>query len=170
MELGILLLRVFLGLSVAAHGCQKLFGWFGGAGPEGTGGFFTKLGFRQGRNMAVLAGLGELGGGLGLALGLLTPFAAAAVIAVMAVAIATVHFEKGFFATEGGFELPLTNAVVAAGVALLGPGRISVDNALGEPLGGLWWGVVAIVLGLAGAAVVLGIRAAGRRREQAPTP
>lgn len=168
MEFGILLLRVFLGLALAAHGSQKLFGWFGGSGPHGTGSFFAQLGFHPGRPMAILAGLGELGGGLLLALGFLTPLAAAAVIAVMLVAIVSVHASKGFFADQGGFELPLTNAVVAASIAFVGPGPVSMDNAVGITMAGADWGVVAILLGVVGAAVALGVRGLRRRREQAP--
>jgi putative oxidoreductase len=107
----------------------------------------------------VLAGLAELGGGLMLALGLLTPLAAAAIIGVMVVAIATVHLPKGFFSTEGGYEYNLVLAAAAAGIAFTGPGAWSLDAALGldpEP----WWGVAALVAGLAGGIAVLATRRA----------
>ena len=78
METGLLIIRVVVGLSLVAHGAQKLFGAFGGHGIAGTAGFFESLGMRPGKLFATLAGLGETGGGLGLALGLLTPFSAAA--------------------------------------------------------------------------------------------
>jgi uncharacterized membrane protein YphA (DoxX/SURF4 family) len=91
MNLGLLLLRLTVGLTIAAHGSQKLFGWFSGPGLSGTGQFFTMLGFPPGRRHASMAGLSETVGGLLLALGLLTPLAAAAKIAVMIVAVFSVH-------------------------------------------------------------------------------
>ena len=102
MAYGLLLIRLVFGLTLAAHGSQKLFAWFGGGGPRGTAGMFEKLGFRQPLAMAVLAGLAELGGGLLLALGLLTPLAAFALVGGMVIAIATVHWEKGLGSTAGG--------------------------------------------------------------------
>src|SRR5438876_11448049 len=98
MSIGLLILRLVVGLSLAAHGAQKLFGWFGGHGIAGTGQFLEQLGFRPGRPHAVQAGLAELVGGLFLATGFLTPAAAAAVVAVMVVAAVSVHVKKGFFA------------------------------------------------------------------------
>ena len=159
MEFGLLVIRVALGLTLAAHGAQKLFGWFGGGGVAGTGGFFEQLGFRPGKAMAVMAGLGEALGGLGIAFGLLTPFAAALVIAVMAVAIVSVHLEKGFFSTNGGYEFPLLNALVAFGLVFIGPGSLSFDGVLGLKLAGPEWAGVALAIGLLGAAAPLAARA-----------
>jgi putative oxidoreductase len=149
---GLLLIRLVFGLSLAAHGSQKLFGWFGGGGPHTTAGFFEKLDFRQPLAMAVLAGLAEFGGGLLLAAGLLTPLAACLMAAVMLNAIATVHWPKGFWVTGGGYEYNLAILTAAVAVAATGPGRFSLDNALGWAggLSGVWWGVGA----LASAAVV----------------
>src|SRR5215831_15810055 len=127
MEFGLLILRVAVGLTLAAHGAQKLFGMFGGYGIAGTGGFFASLGFRPGKVMAVMAGLGEAIGGLAFALGLLTPFASALIIAVMTVAIWSVHMEKGFFNSNGGFEYPMVLSAVASSVAFTGPGPLSMD-------------------------------------------
>jgi putative oxidoreductase len=158
METGLLILRGVFGLALAAHGAQKLFGSFGGYGIAGTGGFFEKLGFRPGKVFAVLAGTGELGGGLALALGFATPLSAAVVIATMLVATVSVHLEKGFFSQNGGYELPLLFATAAAALAFTGPGRLSVDAALGLSLSGPTWGVVAIALGLLGAAPPLLLR------------
>ena len=155
MEFGLLLIRVALGLTLAAHGAQKLFGVFGGHGITGTGGFFESLGFRPGKPMAVMAGLGEAGGGLAFALGLLTPFAAAAIIATMVVAIVSVHLQKGFFSSEGGYEFPLLIASAAAGVAFIGPGPLSLDAVFGLSLAGPEWGLLAIGLGVLGAALPL---------------
>jgi putative oxidoreductase len=150
METGLLLIRAVFGLALAAHGAQKLFGAFGGHGIAGTGGFFESIGFRPGKLLATMAGLGELGGGLALALGLFTPLASAVVLATMLVA-ASVHAEKGFFAQNGGYELPLLYAAVAVAIAFTGPGQLSVDEALGLSLSGAKWGLVALGLGVAGA-------------------
>src|ERR1700733_14059818 len=124
MDIGFLLLRLALGLTVAAHGAQKLFGWFGGPGLDGTGGFFEKLGFVPGRRHALMAGLTEAGGGLLLALGLLTPLAAAVVFAVMVVAGASAHSGKGFFLSGGGYEYTLILGASGLSVAFTGPGRL----------------------------------------------
>ena len=94
MDTGLLIIRVVLGLTLAAHGAQKLFKWFGGYGIAGTGGFLESMGFRPGRLFATLSGLGEFAGGLGLAVGFLTPLAAAGIIATMLVAIWTVHLKR----------------------------------------------------------------------------
>jgi putative oxidoreductase len=130
MDAGLLLVRVVLGLLMAAHGAQKLFGWFGGYGIAGTGGFFESLGFRPGRFFAAAAGTAEFAGGALVALGLLGPLGPALVVSCMIVAIATVHWANGVFAQNNGFELPLLYAVVAAGLALSGYGAYSADAAL----------------------------------------
>jgi putative oxidoreductase len=127
---GLLLLRVVLGGTLFAHGAQKLFGWFGGHGRQGTAGFFGALGFRNAALMAVMAGLAETGGLL-LALGFLTPLAAFGIAVVMIVAIATVHWTKGFFAGNGGYEFNLLILASAVALAATGPGRFSIDNAFG---------------------------------------
>jgi putative oxidoreductase len=161
MDIGILVIRVVIGLALAAHGAQKLFGVFGGPGLAATGGFFEALGFRPGRAFAALAGLGELGGGLALALGLATPLAAAVVIATMLVAIVAVHLDKGFFVQNNGYEYPLVVGVAAAGLAFAGPGRLSVDALAGLAFAGTTWGLVALLLGALGAVPVLVARRRG---------
>jgi putative oxidoreductase len=93
MALGLLILRLVVGVTLAAHGAQKLFGWFGGYGLAGTGGFMEQLGFHPGKRAALMAGLAEAAGGLLLALGAATPLAATLIVGVMLVAIATVHLE-----------------------------------------------------------------------------
>jgi len=158
MAEGLFIIRASLGLLLFAHGCQKLFGWWGGHGLEGTGGFFHQLGHRPGRQMAALAGMSEAGGGALLFLGLLTPFGSAAVIGTMAVAAISVHKDNGLWATNGGYELPLVYALVAAGIAFTGAGSFSVDNGLGLNLSGWGWGLLALVLGSIGAAVQLSRR------------
>ena len=159
MELGLLVIRVVVGLLFVGHGTQKLFGWFGGHGLNGTGGFFDSLGMRPGKQHAFIAGLAEAGGGLLFALGLLTPLAAAALIAVMAVAIATVHAKNGLWVTSNGYEYNLVLVAVAFAVASIGAGDWSLDNALGLDIAGAGWGLAALGAGLLGA---LGAIASGR--------
>jgi putative oxidoreductase len=167
MTLGLLILRLVMGLTLAAHGGQKLFGWFGGPGRAGTAGFFGKLGFRWPAAMALLAGLSEFGGGLLFAAGFLTPFAALAIVVVMLNAFITVHRPNGFFVTAGGYEYNLIIAAIAVAVAATGPGRLSVDHALGIAggLSGAWLSVIVLV-----AAVVIGVATAtlGREHEHMP--
>jgi len=149
MNIGLLLVRLVVGLTLSSHGAQKLFGWFGGYGIAGTGQFFeSKLGLRPGKVQAVLAGLTEVGSGLLLALGLATPFAAAGFIAVMLVAVMTVHKPNGFFVTANGYEYNLVLGSSALGIAFIGPGAWSFDAALGWSLRGWPWGVAALVVGV----------------------
>ena len=152
MEYGILLLRLVVGLLFVGHGAQKLFGWFGGGGPAGTAGFFSSLGYRWPTLMAVVAGLSELGGGLLFAAGLLTPLAALALVVVMLNAIATVVWPKGFL---GGFEFEVTLLTVALAVVATGPGRLSLDRAIGwdDNISGIDWSSV-VLAGAIVAAVV----------------
>ncbi len=125
-----LALRIPVGIIFAAHGAQKLFGWFGGYGLEGTGQFFGSIGLNPGYLMALLAGAVEFFGGLALIVGLLVRPAAAALAFAMLIAIFAVHFSKGFFLDKGGYEYAL--ALFAASLSLLfsGAGRWSVDRAL----------------------------------------
>jgi putative oxidoreductase len=162
MSYGLLLLRVVGGLTISAHGLQKLFGWFGGGGIRGTAGFFENLGFRPPLLLTVLAGLGEAGGLL-FAAGFLTPLAALGMTIVMFNAIAVVHWSKGFFNSNGGLEFPLSLATIAIAVAMTGPGRFSIDRAIGwdDNISGLWWGVG---VAAAAAAVTLLTVATTRRR------
>ena len=155
MDAGLLLARMVFGLLMAAHGAQKLFGWFGGYGITGTGQFMEQLGFRPGRLQAAVAGTAELLGGLFLAAGFLTPAAAAAVVAVMLVAAVSVHIEKGFFAHNGGYEYTLVLGSAALALAFTGPGALSLDHALGISWSGVSGGVAALAAGLIGGAVPL---------------
>ena len=158
MDFGLLILRFVVGLTIAAHGAQKLFGWFGGYGLDGTGQFMETLGFYPGRRHAALAGLTEAGGGVLLALGLLTPLGAAFVASVMLVATITVHQKNGFFASGGGYEYNLVLAAAALSVAFSGPGVLSLDALLGYSFAGTLWGIGAIVVAVLGALVQLAQR------------
>ena len=132
---GLLVGRLVLGFLIAAHGTQKLFGWFGGHGLAGTGGFFESLGFRPGRAFAAAAALTELGGGLLLALGFLGPVGPALIISVMIVAALTVHWGHGLLSTSNGIEVPLLYAAGSLALALTGYGAYSLDALLGlQPL------------------------------------
>jgi len=158
MAIGLLILRLVVGLTLAAHGAQKLFGWFGGYGLNGTGGFLEQLGFVPGRRNALLAGLSETAGGLLLALGLATPAAAVMIIAVMVTAIGSVHLKKGFFNHNQGYEYNLILAVAALSIVFTGPGPISLDAALGIQAAGPAWAIAALAVGVVGAAVQLARR------------
>lgn len=127
MALGLLIIRLVIGLTMAAHGTQKLFGWFGGYGPKGTGGFFESIGIKPGVLMAVVAGLIELAGGLFFAAGLWTEVGAALIIITMIMAIIKVHGKNGYWVTSNGFEYNLALLVIALGVALIGAGDYSID-------------------------------------------
>lgn len=142
MASGLLLLRLVLGLTMAGHGAQKLFGVFGGYGIKGTGGFFGNIGFRAPVAMAFLAGLCEFGGGLLFAAGFLTPLAALALAIVMLNAIFSVHIKNGFWAGANGYEYNLLIWTSAVAVAAIGPGRFSLDHAFGwdDNLCGARWG------------------------------
>jgi putative oxidoreductase len=153
-DLGLLIFRVGLGATLAAHGTQKLFGWFGGHGVAGTSGGMKAMGFLPPRTSALMAGLGEAGGGTLLALGLATPVAGAAAASTM-LAAGSVHKPAGFFATEGGFEYNVILGLGGAALAIGGPGYYSIDRVLGDRLNRGWMAAAALALfGSASAAVV----------------
>jgi putative oxidoreductase len=158
MDIGLLLLRLTVGLTLAAHGAQKLFGWFGGPGLDVTGQFFEPLGFYPGRRHALMAGLVETTGGVLLALGFLTPVPAAFVFSVMLVATVSVHIKKGFFIASGGYEYNLVLGLAGLTFAFTGPGALSLDGLLGLALNGGFWGAAAFAVGLLGGAFQLAQR------------
>ena len=148
MNVGLLLLRLMLAALITGHACQKLFGWFRGGGPTGHGAIFEQWGFRPGPRMAVIAGVCELLGAGSISLGLLTPGGCAVLIGTMIVA-ASANVANGLWAHLGGCEVPVIYAGIAAVLALTGPGRFSLDHALGlHALNHLGWGGGAIVLGV----------------------
>src|SRR5260370_32840576 len=122
VALGLLILRLVIGLTLGAHGAQKLFGWFGGPGMTGWTGAMTRMRIRPAAPWAWISALAEFLGGLGLALGLLFPLPSAAIAGSMLVAIALVHLPKGFFASKGGYEIHPTIFSANAALALVGPG------------------------------------------------
>ena len=163
MDEALLILRIVAGLLFAGHGAQKLFGWFGGHGLEGTAGFFEGIGLKPGRLHATAAGFNEFAGGLLLAFGLFTPFAAALIIATMTAAVITVHAKNGPWVTDNGYELNVLYGLIAFAVAGIGAGELSLDNAFGLDLNGIGWGIGALVAGLVGGA---GAVAAGRAADK----
>jgi putative oxidoreductase len=158
MDIGILLLRSVVGLTLAAHGAQKLFGWFNGPGLAGAARGLEHLGFHPGRRHAAMAGAVEIIGGLLLALGLFTPIAAAIVLSVMVVAAVSAHVKQGFFITNGGYEYNAVLGIAGLAVAFIGPGRLSADAWLGVVVNGFGWGAAALAVALVGAMVQLAQR------------
>jgi putative oxidoreductase len=127
-DLGVLLVRLGVGATLAAHGGQKVFGWFDGPGLEATAAGFDAMGFRPGKANALAAGVSEIGSGALLAAGLAS----------------AVHGPNGFFAQKGGYEYSAILGVTAAGIALAGPGRLSLDHATGDVLNRPWMKLVAL--------------------------
>lgn len=127
VSIGLLLIRLVIGLLFIGHGAQKLFGWFGGHGLKGTGGWFESIGLKPGVTVALLAGLSELIGGILFALGFLTPLAGIIIAGTMVMAIVKVHGANGLWVTNNGYEYNLTLLVVTIGIALTGPGQYALD-------------------------------------------
>jgi putative oxidoreductase len=158
LSVGLLLVRVIVGLIMAGHGAQKLFGWFGGYGVRKTGEFFAHLGFQPGTAFAAAASISEIVSGLLITFGFLGPIGPALMVAVMIVAAVTVHWGQGLFAPKG-IELPLLYTAAAFGLALTGYGQYSLDNALGIaghlPTSDTW---IALTLGVVGGFANLALR------------
>jgi putative oxidoreductase len=165
MKLAPLLLRATVGPTFVVHGTQKLFGWFGGYGPDGTGQFFESLGLRPGRRQALAAGVTEAGCGALLIAGLATPAAASGLTAVMITALRTAIWKDGIKPATGEFELLL--AAAALTLAEQGPGPWSLDAALGQERTGPAWALAALAAGAASSTLAI---AAGRRVATSPAP
>jgi putative oxidoreductase len=170
MSLGLLVVRLVVGLLFFGHGAQKLFGWFGGHGPEGTGMFFESRGLRPGRLMALGAGAAEAAGGISIALGLLTPLGAAVLSAVMLTAIWSVHRENGLWATQGGSEYNIVLLATVFALSGTGPGSASLDNALGIHAAGAGWALAQLGAGLLGALAMVALGQQSRGRSVTPPP
>jgi putative oxidoreductase len=166
MDLGRLILRGVVGPLFVGHGTQKLFGWFDGHGPDGTGGFFESLGLRPGKRHATAAGWAETAGGALLTLGAFTPVAQAMITGTMVTAIRKVHLQNGPWVTQNGYEYNVTLIAATAALTEAGPGRPSLDAGLfGNALKGKGWALAALAAGVAGSYVVT-----ERLVEPAPEP
>jgi putative oxidoreductase len=157
--LGLLVLRLVLGLILVGHGAQKLFGWWGGSGMTGWTGAMTRMRIRPAVPWAWMSALAEFVGGLLVVIGFLNPLGSFAIAGSMLVAIALVHWPKGFWTTKGGYEFNLLIIAAAAAVAIAGPGAYSLDSALGIRLPEPWLLIIGTVATVAGVAVALGTRA-----------
>jgi len=165
LDLGLLVARLVIGLLMAAHGTQKLLGWFGGYGLNTTGEFFVQLGFQRGRVFATLASVAEVTGGLLVAFGFLGPVGPALMISVMLVAAISVHWKNGVFATQNGIEVPLLYATGAFGLALTGFGDYSLDALFGIRAAwtpGITWAV--LIVGIVGGITNLVLRHPAKAR------
>jgi putative oxidoreductase len=167
MGVGRLILRATVGGYFVGHGMQKLAGWFGGGGPEQTGQMFESVGLRPGRRHAIAAGVAEAGGGTLLVFGLATPAAAAMLTGVMVTAIRHVHWRKGPWNTNGGYELNLGLLASLAAVAETGPGPLSLDARLGLDRHGDEVALAVLAVGAAGSALASEL---GKRGLPAPQP
>ena len=165
---GILILRLVIGLTVAAHGAQKLFGWWGGPGMKGWIGAMNHMRIRPATPWAWASALAEFAGGLGLALGFLTPLPSFAIAGSMLVAIALVHLPRGFFTSKGGYEFNLAILAAITAIALIGPGRVSLDALLRIQLPEPVTLIVMTVLTLLGVGSALIARAPERATEAKP--
>ena len=154
-DLGLLVLRLVVGGLLAAHGAQKLFGWFGGFGLRATGGYLAGLGFRPGVLFATLAGLAEAAGGLLLVLGLLTPLAGALLIGVLVVVAVAGHGSHGLWNHQGGYEYPLVLAVAAGAIGVSGPGAYALESLLPVPIAGFGLGLPGAAAGVVGGLLTL---------------
>ena len=150
MDLALLVLRLVVGLLFVGHGAQKLFGVFGGGGLEGTAGMFDNIGLQPGWLHARAAGTAEFLGGALIALGLFTPFAAAALIGVMTTAVIAVHARNGIWNTNQGYEFNVVLSAAVFALAGIGAGAWSLDNAFGFDLHGVIWAVAALAVGIIG--------------------
>ncbi|WP_433803386.1 DoxX family protein [Actinomycetospora sp. CA-084318] len=154
MKIGMAVLRLVVGLLFVGHGMQKLAGWFGGGGIDGTAQGFEAMGIRPGRDNAVAAGLSEAGGGALLAAGLATPLAATMVSGAMGSAVYHVHKDNGPWVSQGGWEYNAVLTAVVFAVAAAGPGELSLDHAFGIERSGPAIALAAISAGLLGSAGV----------------
>ena len=162
MDTGLLVLRIVVGLLLVGHGAQKLFGWFGGGGMNGTAWYFRSVGYRPPRLMARLAGGTELVGGAALAAGFMTPLAASAVVGTMLNASVAVHRRNGMWAVDNGYEYPLVIATAAVTLGFTGAGAVSLDAYLGLGGASVEAGLFAVALGLVAGSAALVSRAATR--------
>lgn len=167
-DAGLLLLRGSFGSLMTGHGAQKLFGWFGGHGLNGTSMWLESMGFKPGKPWAIAAGVSELGGGLLTDLGLLHPLGPLLTLGSMGVATFKVHWGKPIWVSSGGAELPILNIAIATALSISGPGRYSLDNLLSIRLP-RWLAIPGGVLAAAGVAYGVFFSQAQQAAEQAQT-
>ena len=169
LDLGLLILRVLVGGLFIGHGAQKLWGAFGGYGLQGVAGWLASMGLRPAWFWALLAGAGEFGGGLLLALGLLNPLGPLAIIGAMLMAIAKVHWSNGLWVANNGMEYPLVLVILSAIMGLLGPGRFALDALLGIqlPLALTFWGGLLGAIAITGYAIAASSRVSNDSRQTA---
>jgi putative oxidoreductase len=173
MKIGRLILRLAVGGFFVGHGTQKLFGWFGGHGPDATGQMFESLGLRPGKRHALAAGAAEAGGGAAIALGAATPLAASVLTSTMLTAINRVHLKNGPWSSNGGYEYNVVLIAAVLALAETGPGSPSVDAALGIERRGAKWALLALlggIIGAVGAHVIAESTPAPEPAEPAPAP
>jgi len=168
IALGLLVLRLVLGLILVGHGAQKLFGWWGGSGITGWTGAMTRMRIRPAVPWAWMSALAEFVGGLLVAIGFLNPLGSFAIAGSMLVAIALVHWPKGFWTTKGGYEFNLLIIAAAAAVAIAGPGAYSLDTVLGIHLPEPVLLIVGTLATIAGVGVALGTRAPAQATKPQP--
>ena len=168
VALGLLILRIVTGVILTAHGTQKLFGWWGGPGMTGWIGAMNRMRLRPAAPWAWISALAEVLGGIGLIVGLLTPFPSLAIAGSMLVAIALVHWPRGFFVTKGGYEFNLLILAAVTAIAIAGPGPYSLDSAAGIHLPEPVTLIVTTILLLIGVGVALGTRAPAPAAESKP--
>ena len=164
-DIAMLVLRLGIGLIFVVHGGQKLFGWWGGPGMAGWKGAMAHMGFRPSGLFAWTSAIAEFGGGLALMFGILTPLAAAVLVAQSVVIIGQVHWGSGFLSRDGGYEFPLALAAGAAAVLLAGPGQVSLDALVGFALAA-WLVAALFVLGIVAGFVTLGVPRLTERSSQ----
>ncbi|MHB8532625.1 MAG: DoxX family protein [Solirubrobacteraceae bacterium] len=175
MSIGLAVLRWIVGGLFMGHGLQKLAGWFGGAGLDGTGRFFEEtLEMKPGRTHAAAAGAAETGGGALVALGLATPLGASLISGTMLTAIRKVHLRNGVWVTDGGYEYNLVLIAALFAIAAEGPGAISLDGARGRRRWGLPWALASLAAGALGSTAALELAnragAASQQAEESPAP
>ena len=163
LDIGLLILRLVVGLTFAVHGAQKVFGWWSGPGMTGWTGAMHKMGFQPAGAFAVVSAGAELVGGLFLALGLLTPLAGMVLVGQSVVIIGKAHLPHGFFNSKGGYEYPLALAGGVAAITLAGPGSISLDSTLGVALTGVA-PVVLVLIGIVGGLASLALSSMSTRQ------
>lgn len=168
MAVGLLILRLVLGLTVAGHGAQKLFGWWGGSGMTGWTTAMTRMRIRPAAPWAWMSALAEFAGGLLVALGFLNPLGSFALAGSMLVAVILVHWPKGFWVSKGGYEYNLLILAAAAAIAIAGPGAYSLDAALRIQLPEPLILIVGTLATVAGVAVALTTRAPAEATKPQP--